>query len=550
MDISDVMNMPDYTRILFDKLQKFEPEYASKIIGILLLNNEHDIAKLASCPDHIVREVAFKAKNDLQRMSAYKPSLIPISVPTNPQQGLGHLSAISPRTPTSSPSFQVHNSPYWDPYTATNTNPEFSTMKYSDSIAELQNQAELFGLESHADPIGSDFYGLEASTPNFGGKAGRRFSGLSDFPVKTCHYFNKGYCKHGESCRYYHAQTESFSHMYGNDFANDDPVVSPGSLAQLEREIVDLLKQRRRNPITIAALPMAYYDKYKKVLQADGYLTESQRHGKSGYSLTKLLARLSNSICVIDRPHGQHEVVLAEDAPKYSQKRDFVQNISASRQIYLTFPADSTFTEEDVSNYFSTFGCVEDVRIPCQQKRMFGFVTFIDPHTVKTILDKGNPHYVRGSRVLVKPYREKSKVIERKYADRIQHSICYSPHHIDMDSEVNSIPRSGNARSLRRQLLEEQEQAIEIVEMQRRRVAALQFAQNSLSTSPHFRFSTNGMRGTEDHFNFNFHPHESLSMLNDNEKSNHIDANYSDENSSQGLDLPDSPFAFPVENEN
>jgi len=61
----------------------------------------------------------------------------------------------------------------------------------------------------------------------------------------------------------------------------------------------------------------------------------------------------------------------------------------------------------------SAFGYVEDVRIPCQQKRMFGFVTFADPETVRMILDKGNPHHVRGSRVLVKPYREKTKVVER-----------------------------------------------------------------------------------------------------------------------------------------
>ncbi|XLT95070.1 serine/threonine-protein kinase EDR1-like [Arachis hypogaea] len=87
---------------------------------------------------------------------------------------------------------------------------------------------------------------------------------------------------------------------------------------------------------------------------------------------------------------------------------------------------------------------------------------------------KGNPHYVRESRVLVKPYREKSKVIERKYADRIPHSMCYSSHHIDIDSEMNSIPRScGDVRSLRRQLMEEQEQALELIEMQRRRLAAL-----------------------------------------------------------------------------
>jgi len=43
-----------------------------------------------------------------------------------------------------------------------------------------------------------------------------------------------------------------------------------------------------------------YLEKYGKTLQAEGYLTESQRHGKAGFSLTKLLARL-NSIRLIDR---------------------------------------------------------------------------------------------------------------------------------------------------------------------------------------------------------------------------------------------------------
>jgi RNA recognition motif-containing protein len=85
----------------------------------------------------------------------------------------------------------------------------------------------------------------------------------------------------------------------------------------------------------------------------------------------------------------------------------------ASRQIYLTFPADSIFREEDVSDYFSTFGPVQDVRIPYQQKRMFGFVTFMYPETVKSILAKGNPHFVCHSRVLVKPYKEKGKVPDK-----------------------------------------------------------------------------------------------------------------------------------------
>lgn len=44
---------------------------------------------------------------------------------------------------------------------------------------------------------------------------------------------------------------------------------------------------------------------------------------------------------------------------------------------------------------------------------MFGFVTFADPETVRTILEASGPHFVRGSRVLVKPYRERPKLNER-----------------------------------------------------------------------------------------------------------------------------------------
>lgn len=61
----------------------------------------------------------------------------------------------------------------------------------------------------------------------------------------------------------------------------------------------------------------------------------------------------------------------------------------------------------------SKYGHVQDVRIPCQQKRMFGFVTFTYAETVKEILSKGNPHSVCGARVLVKPYREKPRLFER-----------------------------------------------------------------------------------------------------------------------------------------
>lgn len=51
-------------------------------------------------------------------------------------------------------------------------------------------------------------------------------------------------------------------------------------------------------------------------------------------------------------------MILAEDVPKYLEntgrrRRDTGGIVPGSRQIYLTFPADSVFTEQDVSNYFA-----------------------------------------------------------------------------------------------------------------------------------------------------------------------------------------------------
>ncbi|XP_017434382.1 zinc finger CCCH domain-containing protein 18 isoform X2 [Vigna angularis] len=578
------MDISEYTGIILGKLQKFEPENASKILGYLLVqeHGEEEMAKLASLPDHLIGEVAFQTRTKLPR-SAARSIIPPISPPMNCQPGFSQFSVISPTsvitadTPTTAPSFQLQ-SPFWDPQSVNNANAEYMAQGYLDSISELQKQTPFFTLENHMDAVNSravgtsgtpsisnDYYGLDAlSVGNLGGKAGRRF----DHPVKTCHYFNKGFCKHGNSCRYYHGlgPPDAFPHMYGNDSFNDDQMISPGSLAQLESEIVELLKLKKGGSISIASLPMAYFEKYKKVLQADGYLTESQRHGKSGYSLTKLLARLKNSIRLIDRPHGQHSVVLAEDAPKFNGKGDYGRYISASRQIYLTFPADSTFSEADVSNYFSTFGKVEDVRIPSQERRMFGFVTFDDPETVKAILDKGNPHYVCESRVLVKPYKEKPKLMLRKQSDRIehQHHAYYSAHYVDVDTEptpsenmiyssleprfhvsVQSdiFPRGcSNPRLLRSLIIEQQEEAA--FEFHRRRFAELQLAQKSFTTSPHLGFNTGVAKASNDLFNV--HSAESQNHV-VNDKSGYMDNNYTAEDSNQGLNLPDSPFSFPVD---
>ncbi|XLU61523.1 hypothetical protein S245_020732, partial [Arachis hypogaea] len=141
-------------------------------------------------------------------------------------------------------------------------------------------------------------------------------------------------------------------------------------------------------------------------------------------------------------------LMISEDLHKFERLRlersDFSLNIPrmvnpASRQIYLTFPADSTFRKEDVSNYFSIYGPVQDVRIPYQQKRMFGFVTFVYPETVKLILSKGNLHFVCDARVLVKPYKEKGKVPDKMQLQQVDKDFlpCGTPTGLDARNQYD-----------------------------------------------------------------------------------------------------------------
>ncbi|RVW50253.1 Zinc finger CCCH domain-containing protein 18 [Vitis vinifera] len=373
----------------------------------------------------------------------------------------------------------------------------------------------------------------------------------SEFPVKVCHYFNKGFCKHGNNCRYLHAQVfpEVLSPI-ANDLANDDHIFSPGSIEKLELELTELLKSRRGNPVSIASLPMMYYERYGRGLQAEGYLTESQRHGKAGYSLTKLLARL-RTIRLIDRPHGQHSVILAEDVPKYmesrSERSDPGPIVSGSRQIYLTFPAESTFTEEDVSDYFSTFGLVEDVRIPCQQKRMFGFVTFDSSDTGEEHFGQGKSTLCCGARVLVKPYREKPRTGDRKYSEKFESSMYYPLQYADMDSELHMMPRGmETSRLLRKQIMEEQEFAQDL-EFETRRLSKLQLARNPLANQLHHGYSLDELKVLE--VPTVVHSNYPLDVSNNGSTSDDKPwraVNNPIDHKSSGLELPDSPFAFPI----
>ncbi|PIA58164.1 hypothetical protein AQUCO_00500237v1 [Aquilegia coerulea] len=575
------METSESTKIVYDRIRSLEPDLVSKIVGFILLqdNGENEMIRYAFGSDQAIHSLIANAKLGLLNISpkhAQATPMPPSSLNLAPNSELPmQFTPFSPASsrPFSSPGTLRVPPPYWDPLAMEQSvhNMDFIPPAYSDSISDdyrFQNQPQFLSLEDHLDavnPVGQDFssnyFYPDAPLGSMSVRGNRRSPSLPEFPVKACHYYQKGYCKHGSNCRYFHGTPvpDSFSQIFSpnsNDLMSEDHFL-PGSLEKLELELTELLKSRRGVPVSIASLPLLYQEKYGRTLQAEGYLTESQRHGKAGYSLTKLLARLKNSIRLIDRPHGQHAVVLAEDAPRYmeyrSERSDPGGVVAGSRQIYLTFPAESTFTEEDVSNYFKNFGPVQDVRIPCQQKRMFGFVTFLYPETVKMILTKGNPHFVCGARVLVKPYREKSRIVDRKCAEKNDSPMYYPSHFLDLDAELQSAPRlCDTSRLLRKQFIEDHEQALE---HEARRLSELQLAHRPLSHPNYFGYSMDDLKISEAHrdhsdfqsterFNYLFDVLNNGSTSND--KGRHANANYGDQESSQGLNLPESPFASPI----
>uniref|UniRef100_M4DQX0 RRM domain-containing protein n=2 Tax=Brassica campestris TaxID=3711 RepID=M4DQX0_BRACM len=258
-------------------------------------------------------------------------------------------------------------------------------------------------------------------------------------------------------------------------------------------------------------------------------------------------------------------------SPSRHGRDDFV-----SRQIYLTFPSESSFTDADVSSYFSDFGAVEDVRIPYQQQRMYGFVTFSNAETVRTILARGNPHFICESRVLVKPYKEKGKILQNKWQqqqlqqlmERGSYSPSSSPSEMDL-YECHLGPRmfSRNTQEMMRRKADVQ-RAIE-VELQRRRFLALQLPGRENESVHHLQRSLS--MGSPSHlpprFNHSllFQPESSMEETTEGDSdrgeshlhlvpNNNKECRYSNEfhnrqETSPEKTLPDSLFGFPIKSE-
>ncbi|OEL23820.1 Zinc finger CCCH domain-containing protein 54 [Dichanthelium oligosanthes] len=484
------MDFPELAKLAFSRVQKMEPQHVGKILGCILLRepDEEEMVQLAYGNDAALHAKISDAKATLAaiyaRCSAQHHHQIGAAQRAAAAAGYHPVAAAAGMRHHFSPAAAAFGFQFWpEPAPGPKAQPDFA---FVDAAAAAEGhghyalqQQNHNGLDDHQyDAAGGYYYtGAEDVFHNGGAGGGlppraaaRRANGLST--RRSCHYFTKsGGCKNGQNCPYPH---HSYSDGFANDSHHNGGGATPGALEKLEMEITELLNSRHGQPLSIASLPTLYGERYGKGLQAEGYLTESQRHGKAGYSLTKLLSRL-NKIRVIERPHGQHSVVLAEDAARYTEFRgergggDMGSVPASSHQIYLTFPAESTFVEEDVATYFGQYGPVRDVRIPCQERRMFGFVSFQNSETVSTILMRRNPHFICGSRVLVKPYREKSKCIERTYVDKMKPMHYYpTTRFFDFDPDFYPDEYEASSRIVRKQLAEKRER---LIELERKRLA-------------------------------------------------------------------------------
>ena len=250
MDLLEVMNLAG------DRLQSVEPDPANNLV-------DYSLASEHAC-DSIYRLALCSSKLDvLSLVDEPKRLCSPLSHSTFPPS----LSTLS---------FKQPHRPYG--------------LCLPTNIPMLPLPAPKISLESVRNEKNlqkEKLYDIPWSIP----QSRRRFCDVQGITPKFCYYYSKGYCKFGEKCRNYHPPLTSDSQVRGVD----------GALKTLELELVDLLRSRRGRPVSIATLPALYQRRFRKVLQIEGYLPESQRQERTGYNLTSVLSRLNNTLRIRQR---------------------------------------------------------------------------------------------------------------------------------------------------------------------------------------------------------------------------------------------------------
>ncbi|KAF7832219.1 zinc finger CCCH domain-containing protein 55 isoform X1 [Senna tora] len=437
------MDSYEVSNVVLGKIKNFDPENASKILGFLLISlQDSELIRLSCSPDHVLHPIILRVRSHLGLSSNTSPtasttpsSLNPIARPTSsnpfsqssPRIGDNGFdfsrSASSPSSrpwplpglpnnpisPNSSSLLSFKNIRAGFPNNFTNTVNDFvDEHRLNDYFSFLNESSKNDDLVDPRLELGPGVNNWQAVNNGDIPPFHRRSFSASDvcfesdeagsgIGYKPCLYFARGNCKNGSNCKYVHGVLSD---------SLESPIVgSPNKFEGFEqREEIMRLKATQQRIMAasrfMAGVSPSSQDQYLNYLMQQPNDPQSQRAAAAAALMM-----------------GEDFFNLGRSRP---ERNDFSAMLSAekmnsaSRQIYLTFPAESTFKDEDVSEYFSKFGPVQDVRIPYQQKRMFGFVTFVYPETVRLILSKGNPHFICDSRVLVKPYKEKGKAPDKR----------------------------------------------------------------------------------------------------------------------------------------
>uniref|UniRef100_A0ACD5YBC1 Uncharacterized protein n=1 Tax=Avena sativa TaxID=4498 RepID=A0ACD5YBC1_AVESA len=620
------MDAYEATKVVFARIQGLDPDHAAKIMGLLLIQDhgEKEMIRLAFGPEALLHAVMAKARKDLGIPPGSGPGTPTSAAPgghspfmlsrQNSGRGGGGtapspLSVSSPSSWAPPPVFSRSNSvsngaaeemvgvgeELMSPANGGGGPP--SPFFGGDSLIldELHLQEELAFLRDGGMGGGGrqlpQFDNGECRSPSAGdgglfpygagwanGGPGHRrsasvselcFGGSDGLGWKPCLYYARGYCKNGSACRFVHS-----------GLPDDALVGAKMDQAAMEQQCQDFLLRSKSQRLAAAAAAFPY--------SPTGSLPGSPSAASKCLSLLlqQQQQQQNDSQRAVAAAAAAALMLGGDEAHKFMgrprlDRADFASMMNpGSRQIYLTFPADSTFREEDVSNYFSIYGPVHDVRIPYQQKRMFGFVTFVYPETVKLILAKGNPHFICDARVLVKPYKEKGKVpdkFRKQPGERVDFSNCGSPTGLDardpfdlhqLGARMLQHSNSANEMLLRRKL-EEQQQAVELqqaIELQSRRLMGLQLldlkSRSAAAAAPtpignpfspkHTAVGTpndspSDSVGEQGHgCGFLFPHRKAVNGADKDESSGDSTSPHTDSDQSAEHNLPDSPFASPT----
>ncbi|CAN0891840.1 Zinc finger CCCH domain-containing protein 55 [Linum grandiflorum] len=438
------MDPYETTNLLLSKIKSIDPDNASKIMGYILIHDlgDRDLARLALGHETLLLGVISKAKAQLGLSSNTLPSSPhfhnPISRPVGGGCGGGPVSSSSSFSPRSSAHFLSCD--------GARSAGSYNEAAFAKSVGSNGGGGDCSSSSNGADALEDYPFDEYLSFLDDSSSSCRNeelvepLAGLSDVTADAS--FHRRRFSESDAC----GDTEDVGFGNGYRPSSFNGRVMVGS----PREMESLYLQQREGMMRLKAAHQQQqqrlaYNKYMNLLLQQQ--NDPQRLGAEEFHKFGRFCPERNEIF----------------AMSMSEKAN-----SVARQIYLTFPA------------------VEDVRIPYQQKRMFGFVTFLHAETVKLILARGNPHFICDSRVLVKPYKEKGKAANERQQHHLHHQVmdrgnfssCSSPSGVDV-RELYDLPvgprMTYNSQELMlRRKLEEQAELQVAIELQGRRLVNLQ----------------------------------------------------------------------------